>query len=394
MLNLIYVHVFFVDMVGLSDPKVAVKRQIRKIEALNNLISSCEVFRNTDENYMLILPTGDGMAIGFLQGPELPLKLAIELHKKLNEYNKGKSPEEALRVRIGMNDGPVYFVKDVRGNQNVWGPGIILARRVMDVGDDDHILLTQRMAETLRELSDEYKVLIKPLHDYTIKHGQTMLLYSVYGNGVGNPRMPARRSYQRSKIAMELTKRRLIMRYSKMDVSLTITDHKNMLTHHKRTHGIENIAEEPIKTILHGIATDVPKSFADLNIRTSDETGKELAISSINLDKLYQKEFTTTLNKPLYMGEKNRSYTLEYDVEEPERYFENYFAINCKKYTISLTYPSNAQFKPIVYNVNVENESKTKSRTQSVVREVKDGLLTATWTKTDVLESEAFRLEW
>jgi len=32
---------------------------------------------------MLVLPTGDGMTIGFLQGPELPLRLAIELHEKL-----------------------------------------------------------------------------------------------------------------------------------------------------------------------------------------------------------------------------------------------------------------------------------------------------------------------
>ena len=393
-LNLIYAHFFFVDIIGLSDPVISVKKQIKKIEALNGLISSCEVFKNTDSNLMLVLPTGDGMAIGFLQGPELPLMLAMELHKKLNVYNKGKSPEETLRIRVGMNDGPVFVVKDVQGNQNVWGPGIILARRVMDIGDDGHILLSPRMAETLRELSDEYKVMIQPLHDFTIKHGQTLLLYSVYGNGIGNSKMPTKNLYQRSKMSREMMKRKLTTVYDKIDVTLAINDPKTLLTHHKRLYNIGCISDEPIQTVLHGIATDVPKSFLDLNIRTSDESGRDLKITSINFDKPYQKEFTTSFNRPIYKGENDRIYTLEYDVEEPERYFENYFSINCKKYTMSLIYPPDAGFKPVVYDVKVEKEEKTKAKTQPAVKESEDGLVKATWTKTNVIESQAFRLEW
>jgi len=393
-LKLIYAHFFYTDIIGLSDPNVSVKKQMKKIEVLNSLISSCEVFKNTDRNSMLVLSTGDGMFIGFLQGPELPLKLAIELHKKLNLYNKGKSPEETLRIRIGMNDGPVYVVNDILGNQNIWGPGIILARRVMDIGDDGHILLTPRMAETLRELSDEYKVLIKPLHDYYVKHGQKLLLYSVYGSGIGNPKMPARNLYQRSQIKTEIMKRKITTIYNSIKVTLKIIDAESLLTHHKRVYTVENVSEEPIHAVLHGIATDVPKSFAELNIRTSDELGKELKITSINLDKPYQKEFTTAFNTPIYKGEKNRSYTLEYDVEEPERYFENYFSVNCKKFTTSLVYPTDTGFRPVVYDVNVENERKTKCKTQPTVKEVEDGLVKAIWTKTNVLESQAFRLEW
>ncbi len=392
--NLIYAHFFFVDIVGLSDPVMSVKKQIKKIEALNGLISSCEVFKNTEQNLMLVLPTGDGMAIGFLQGPELPLLLATELHQKLNPYNKGKSPEETLRIRIGLNDGPVYIVKDVQGNQNVWGPGIILARRVMDIGDDGHILLSPRMAETLRELSDEYKIMIKPMHDYVIKHGQTLLLYSVYGNGVGNPNVPTKNLYQRSKMTREIMRRRLDTVYNKVDVTLEIKEPSKMLTHHRRVYDMMNIAEEPIQTLLHGIATDVPKTFDELNIRTADEAGRELKITSINFDKPYQKEFTTSFHRPIYRDEKERGYTLEYDVEEPERYFENYFSINCKKYTMSIIYPADAGFKPVTYDVKVESDTKTKSKAQPKIEEHEDGLLKATWTKTNVIESQAFRLEW
>ncbi|MGH9876572.1 MAG: hypothetical protein ACRD5H_02960 [Nitrososphaerales archaeon] len=105
--ELTYAYFFFTDIVGLSDPRIPTKRQIKKIEALTNLITSCEAFKKTEPSLMLYLPTGDGMAIGFLSGPELPLMLAVDLHKRLREYNMGKFPEEVLRIRIGMSDGPV-----------------------------------------------------------------------------------------------------------------------------------------------------------------------------------------------------------------------------------------------------------------------------------------------
>ena len=105
----------------------------------------------------IVLPTGDGMAIGFFMNPESPLQLVIQLHSKLRTYNRGKSDGDMLRVRIGLGSGPVFIVNDINGNQNVWGPGIILARRVMDVGDNSHILLSSTMAESLITLKDEYK---------------------------------------------------------------------------------------------------------------------------------------------------------------------------------------------------------------------------------------------
>ena len=84
------------------------------------------------------------------------------------------------------------MVSDVLGRiENVWGQGIIIARRIMDIGNDGHILLSSKI-EDLRELSDEYKKIITPLHDYTIKHGQRILIYSVYGTDFGNRNVPIR----------------------------------------------------------------------------------------------------------------------------------------------------------------------------------------------------------
>jgi KaiC/GvpD/RAD55 family RecA-like ATPase/class 3 adenylate cyclase len=182
---------FFIDIVGLSNPSLSVKKQIDKIEILNKLIGLCDAFAKAKEK-KIVLPTGDGMAIGFFMSPESPLQLAIQLHSKLRTYNRGKSYGDLLGVRIGLGSGPVFIVNDIKGNQNVWGPGIILARRVMDIGDNSHILLSNTMAESLIALKDEYKMMLKPIGDYQIKHGQTLHLYSAYSQEFGNPEPPAK----------------------------------------------------------------------------------------------------------------------------------------------------------------------------------------------------------
>ena len=184
---------FFVDVVGLSDPSLSVRRQIEKIEALNNLIGHCETFKKASDKR--VLPTGDGMAIGFMSSPESPLQLGIELHQALKKYNTHTSKEDGsfLGVRIGLASGSVFIVNDVNSNQNIWGPGIIFARRVMDVGDGGHILLAGPLAESLLTLDDKYRSMINLLGDFQVKHGQIIKIYSAYSpNEFGNSVTPAR----------------------------------------------------------------------------------------------------------------------------------------------------------------------------------------------------------
>ena len=196
---------FFVDIVGLSNPTLSVKRQIEKIEILNKLIGSCDAYSKGKES-KIVLPTGDGMAIGFYSSVESPFLLSTQLHSKLQEYNRDISRQDGIEdykedddtrrdklgMRIGLGSGPVFIVNDIKGNQNVWGPGIILSRRVMDIGDNRHILLSGNMAETLISLRDEYKKVIQPIGDYQIKHGQTIKIYSAFSDKFGNPNPPAK----------------------------------------------------------------------------------------------------------------------------------------------------------------------------------------------------------
>ena len=184
---------FFIDMVGLSDPTLPVKNQVHKIGILNELIHSCDAYRKVSAGKKVILPTGDGMAIGFLSKPEIPLELSIQLHRKLRAYNQEKSPAEEIDVRIGLASGPVFTVADLNNVQNIWGPGIIFARRVMDAGDKGHILIAENLAEVLLSLKDEYRQMIRLISNkYKIKHGQKIKLYTAYSDDFGNPQIPAK----------------------------------------------------------------------------------------------------------------------------------------------------------------------------------------------------------
>ena len=395
-LTLINANLFFVDVVGLSDLDLSTKTQIKKIEVLNKCISECDAYKLTPKELMLILPTGDGMAIGFLQGPELPLQLAIDLQKRLAEYNKGKIPSENVLIRIGLHGGNVFVVNDIQGNKNIWGPGIILARRVMDFGDSGHIFLSTTMAENLRELSDTYKQIIRPVQNIMIKHGATMLLYSAVGDDFGNPKPPSKGVEQKAAaVKEEVLEDVSTALYPFIEVFLTVKDPKTMIVHHKRTYEIVNTSDKPIKYVYHGIASDVQKpTFADLKVRVYDENNMDLKIAKVKIDELYAKEFTTEFNRPVLKDEKGRYYMLEYEVEEPERYYENAFLVDCKKLVLKMEYPSDGSIKePALYEINQETEEKAKSK---IIPHVRDNGATNVirWEKTDLIKGQTFRIEW
>lgn len=376
-----YASFFFVDIVGLSDPELSVALQVKKIEFLNHSIAACDAFKSVPSESMLILPTGDGMAIGFLQGPELPLHLAIELHQRLNSFNRGKLPNETVQIRVGINSGPVFVVKDIRGNANIWGPGIIMARRIMDIGDDGHILLSSRVAEDLRQLSNEYSKIIHALDKTTLKHDVQVMVYSAHGKDFGNPGLPGK---IKSRINEFL--------YPWILVSATVLKPDTNLVHYKRTYELQNLSHAVTKSVSHQIATDVEKTLNDLNIKVYDENNRPLAISSVSLNTPHQKLFETALPRPLSRGEKI-TYTLEYEVEEPERYFENVFYTSCEKFILVFDYPEDHGIKPMLFEVNPENEQKEPVETGNVTTS-EAGRVKNHWEIDNISKGRSLRIEW
>jgi hypothetical protein len=400
--NLINAHFFFIDIVGLSDPLVSTKIQIKKIQTLNSMVMNSTSFRFTPKDTMLVLPTGDGMAIGFLQGPELPLNLAMEIHRMLAKYNKAKIPAEIIRVRIGIHSGAAFVVEDVLNNKNIWGPGIIIARRIMDIGDDGHILLSARISEDLREISDYYKQILRPVHQYSIKHGQTISLYSAYDKGFGNPRPPTKGSTEKTNsYEHNIRYAKAVTIYPYMEVNITIKNSTTQLVHYRRLYEIQNVSENPIYEVVHGIATDVEVKLADLALKVYDEDKLTLPISNVINDKPYQKEFTTVFNRPIERLEKGRFYVLEYDVKEKERYFENHFGVDCHKFVVTIDYPKGVN-TPVVYEVDLEAEKVKKCKIQprivtkkrKSVTSVTFGRTLMRWAKKDISRGQSFRFDW
>ena len=392
--NLVHASFFFIDIIGLSSPDMSTNTQTQKIKVLNKTISDCEVFKSVSKDQKLVLPTGDGMAIGFLTGLEHPLNLAREVQEKISNYNEEKLATDKIFVRIGCHSGNVFVVDDIYGNKNFWGPGIILARRVMDIGEGGHILMTSSMAESLLELSDEYKKIIHPIHDYQIKHKEVILLYSVYDDSFGNPNKPEKELRAKPKLLDETYETRKTINYEHIEFDLTLKNNDTNLLESKRIYRLINTSEEPIYEVPIGIITNVKKSFHELNVKATDEKNNELQIKSINVDSPLRKEFSIKLNEPVFEGQTGRLYSVKYEAEEPGKFYENLFLLNAKKLTIQFTYPSEIKSKtPNLYLLQHDNRVK---KLLDYDPNIKQGV--ATTMKWDIeegiKEKDIVRLEW
>lgn len=384
-------HWFFTDIVAGSNPTIPTKDQVRKIFALNEFISRTEIFRKKDPDSTVILPTGDGMAIGFSDSPEKPLRLAIELHKFINRYNQTKRGKDKLLIRIGIDMGPVYVIKDLSNRDNVWGPGIILTRRVMDLGGDMQILASSRIAEDIRNLSPEYKDIMHPIGDYSIKHGEQLILYNIYGLGFGNKIAP-----RKSKI-QKLSEEKAIktvnnFRFNKIQVNLEVLDVKTMLTHHTWIWDVVNIAKEPKSQIFYYLDGDTPKDFQDMGVTVYDEKGKKLEILSLSANKPYHKEFNVQLSKPL-LPKQRRVLRMEYNWEEPERTYFYRFASDCKQFKYSCIVPGGLQVKNRILKVDTETGYKIHASPPASIKH-SNNKTTITWEKSKLSSHDAYQFDW
>jgi len=380
---------FYTDIVGSANPTVLTKDQAQKVWALNELIGRTETFRNRDTKSDVMDITGDGMIIGFSDSPEKPLRLAIELHKIISRYNQSRKGKNKLSIRIGIDTGPVYFIKDLTGKDNFWGPGIIMARRVMDLARPMQILASARIAKDISKLSSDYKSIMHYIGDYKIKHGEKLSLYNIYGEGWGNKLSPEGKLD--SKKIMEGPNRTKFL-FPRVEVELEIKDVKTMRTHHTWIWYILNITEEPIEQVSYYLEGDVPKDFADLNVAIRDEQNRRLQVLSTH-GKPYSKEFHVNLAKPLKLGQKGRFLKLEYDWEEPERNFVYNLATDCKKFKFLLLAPKGLEVKQRVLRIDPATREKRYASPPAEIKYYKD-VTEMRWNKSNLRAYDSYRFEW
>jgi class 3 adenylate cyclase len=175
-------HVLFIDIVGYS--KLLTDEQSEALQELNQIVRNTEAVREAEAAaHLIILPTGDGMALVFTGSVERPAECALEVSRALRA-------QPSLPARMGIHSGPVQHVRDANARENVSGVGINIARRVMDCGDAGHILVSKRFAGDLGQ-HRRWQPYLHDLGDVEVKHGVVVSLVNLYAETIGNPAPPA-----------------------------------------------------------------------------------------------------------------------------------------------------------------------------------------------------------
>ena len=176
-------HVLFMDIVAYS--KLLSSEQRELFALLNHIVRNTSQFRAAEAAGKLVrLSTGDGMVLVFFTSVDMPVHCAQEVSRKLREH-----PE--LKLRMGINSGPVDQVSDVNDQRNITGVGINMAQRVMDCGDAGHILLSKRVGDDLAQYS-EWRPYLHDLGRVEAKHGVKLEVVNFYTQEAGNPQLPGK----------------------------------------------------------------------------------------------------------------------------------------------------------------------------------------------------------
>jgi len=167
------VTVLFFDVVGYT--KQSVKKQIELKNQFNQLVSDCLKLQGGGER--IILDTGDGAAIGFMQHPDDALEVAIQFRKTVMANQHKDYPD--LKVRIGIHLGPINVIQDMNGRNNMVGDGINDAQRVMSFAGTDQIYISRSYYDFVSRLSDEYAEMFQYRGAQKDKHGREHPVYEL-----------------------------------------------------------------------------------------------------------------------------------------------------------------------------------------------------------------------
>lgn len=200
-------HVLFADVVGYS--RFATDEQPQLLQELRAAVrNSAEFNRGRSSGSLICIPTGDGMALVFLESDACaPMRAAREI-------SMGLGKDAVFGMRIGLHSGPVYRVPDINGTETVAGAGINIAQRVMDCGDAGHILMSQVHATYLQEFKG-FRTGLRDLGEAEVKHGMRLHLFNYCDESAGNPELPGKLKPSRAAVAPTLLGARVAIIYKR-----------------------------------------------------------------------------------------------------------------------------------------------------------------------------------
>lgn len=188
-------HILFMDIVGFG--RLRTQQQVAAQVELSRLVQNTAEVRAARGQIggFICRPTGDGMALLFFQDKLSPIRCALQIHGQLqaDASQIRRNVGVPIRLRMGIHTGDVTLVSDINAQADAAGDGIIVAQRVMNAGDADHILLSADVARTLLKI-DPWPRYLTDLGHLRVKHRQVVHLYNLYGRldgpFCGNPARP------------------------------------------------------------------------------------------------------------------------------------------------------------------------------------------------------------
>ena len=185
--------ILFIDIVSFSTKPTAEQRRL--VESLTSeIVHEVRTLLNPpqDTSSIVALPTGDGLALGFLHRTNQPwdratiLRLILRMHQWANNQS---FPHNLVSLRVGVHVGAVELITDINGNANICGDTINFAQRVMDSAGPRQTLFseaafgeyigTESPECTASPFSEELRVnFIGPIEVYA-KHGLQILVYKL-----------------------------------------------------------------------------------------------------------------------------------------------------------------------------------------------------------------------
>jgi serine/threonine protein kinase len=174
-------HVLFVEIVGNGSPPTSDQRNL--LERLQELVLRTVEFNKAFASEQIIaLAASDAMALVFFNNPEGAIRCAVEISHSARKI-------ASLHLRMGLHSGPVYRTAHVNCNDRVADSGINVAQRVMDCGEDGHILVSNFTAELLQGLSP-WNGFLHDLGEVDLAHGPKLHLFNFWDGEAGKSKPP------------------------------------------------------------------------------------------------------------------------------------------------------------------------------------------------------------
>ena len=174
-------YTYFMDIVGYSKKSTPMQKKV--MDDLIAIVKGTQGYQQAQrQGKLIILPTGDGMALVFFNSVHAAFKCAVDVGKKCYK-------SKDIGLRNGLYTGPVVPVKDINNNPNVSGHGINMAQRCMDAGDNDHILISNGVYMNVSEM-DIPGLKFEDWGPVVVKHGSTVHLHTAYGSNFGRTEFP------------------------------------------------------------------------------------------------------------------------------------------------------------------------------------------------------------